>query len=192
MKLTADKILSLPDGIKLLRTAKLRCQKAIETRKKPGHITDYYLVSLTWYTGLRISEVCRLKWNDIGHDFLTVTGKGDKKRTVFFGQRVSKNLEEYRSLIQEESNPNQEIFFGQKGPLSESGIHRRFKLLAAAAGLPETVSFHSLRHGYATRLASRGIPLAAVRDQLGHSNISTTSVYLHFTDQFKEQIQNLT
>lgn len=192
MNLTADKILSIPDGIKLLRTAKLRCQKAIESGKKPGHITDYYLISLTWYTGLRISEVCRLKWSDIGQDFLAVTGKGGKKRSVFFGQRVSRNLEEYRSLFQENINLDQKIFFGQKGPLSESGIHRRFKKLAATAGLPVSISFHSLRHGYATRMASRGVPLAAVRDQLGHSNISTTSVYLHFTDQLKDQIKELT
>lgn len=192
MNLTADKILSIPDGIKLLKTARLRCQKAIESGKKPGHITDYYIVSLTWYTGLRISEVCRLKWSDISRDFLTVTGKGGKKRTVFFGQRVTRNLEEYRSQLQKEANPDQEIFLGQKGPLSESGIHRRFKKLASAAGLPKAISFHSLRHGYATRLASRGVSLAAVRDQLGHSNISTTSVYLHFTDQLKDQIKELT
>ena len=69
---------------------------------------------------------------------------------------------------------------------------RRFKKLAEDIGLSKSLSFHSLRHGYATRLASRGVPIPAVRDQLGHGNVSTTSVYLHFTDQHKDMIKHIT
>lgn len=81
---------------------------------------------------------------------------------------------------------------GKRGKLNPSGIHRRFKKLIHEAGISSSFSFHSLRHGYATRIMSKGVSLTSIRDQLGHSIIAATSAYLHFTEEFKDKIKKIT
>ena len=132
MKLTADRVITTPEITKLLKTAKHRSAKAIKSKKNLCHITDYYLFSFTYYTGLRVSEVCSLRWAEISDDFLTVLGKGDKKRTVFFGELTRKNIFEYKvhrknSFRFKKMDPDSYVFIGQKGPLTPSAIHRRFR-----------------------------------------------------------------
>jgi integrase len=81
------------------------------------------------------------------------------------------------------------IFIGQRGQLTRIGIHTRMKYWVKRLGLPDSLSFHSWRHGAATRWLDSGIPLTSVRDQLGHSSISTTSAYLWFTAEAKEKLK---
>ncbi len=181
--LTLDKILTIRQWRKLSRELE---------RVKDG--PDYYFCWLTWMTGLRVSELTNLKWLDVDLDdqFLKVReGKGAKPRTIYFGPKTTKILFEYK----EKKSPrkdNEYIFISQKRtPFSRVTIHRRFKELLRRSALPEGLSFHSLRHGYATRMLDEGIQLHELKNQLGHTSIATTAIYLHFTESSREKFAKI-
>lgn len=188
--LTADRVLTETDGKRLLKILKNAKDAALVTGKNRAHVADYYLIAIVTNTGLRISEVAALKWSDVHADHLTVQrGKGGKRRTVFFGKATRALFDEFRAHCK---TLDEFVFNGQRGPLTRTAIHRRFHYWKRRTGISDSVTFHSLRHGYATRMLDYGVPLTSVRDQLGHSNISITSVYLHFTQEAREKLSQLT
>lgn len=189
--LTADKILSEKQW-KILH-------RELKRSKESGHcshVTTYYLVCLAYYTGLRISEVAALRWNDVGDEYLVVRrGKGGKARSIFMGKHTRRLVDEWKVVAVSDcgsgAGSSQYLFTGQRGPLKRGSIHMRFKEAVRRAGLPSQLSFHSLRHGFATRLLDSGVSLAAVRDLLGHSSVGVTSVYLHFSEESKERLRQI-
>ena len=194
--LTADKIITEKQVKSLLKECQREKDQAAATGKHLKFINDYYLISIGYNVGLRVSELADLKWRDVSDDYLIVRcGKGGKSRTVYFGDRTEKLFQEYKNLqklsFERKCQPEDPIFQGQRGQLTRTAIHLRIKYWLKRVGLPESLSFHSLRHGFATRLLDNGIPLASVRDQLGHSNISTTSIYLHFTEEARDKIRKV-
>lgn len=137
------------------------------------------------YLGLRVSELCALLLERIdlpGRTVLVYQGKGGKDRTVPIPERLLGPLSGWIGecssgpLFPSPKNPDR--------PLSDRMIRYVVEACARRAGITrpdptQRVSPHKLRHSYATRLLSRGADLVAVKDLLGHSNISTTSIYLH-------------
>ena len=191
-KLTAEKILYPKDAGRLLKLLKHESEKSLSSGKDLSYVTDYYMVAIAYNTGLRRLEVHNLNWGHVKDEFLVVkNSKFNKSRTVFFGDKTACLFREFRKFKEqiafhplEENSP---VVLGQKGRLSTTHIHRRFKLWVEKAGINKgEISFHSLRHGYATRMIEEGVSLPLLRDQLGHKDISTTSVYLHFTAKAKE------
>lgn len=198
MSLTFDRIISQSQLRKLLRQMEVAKNDSIRRNVHLGFITDYYMVALTAYCGLRISELASLTWGNVNlnEGFLIVeNGKGGKKRHVIFGKKVKTLLTEYQNHFQEvfgkPLESDNRLFFGQRGPLTPSGIHQRWVQWKKRTGLTKAITYHSLRHYHATFLLDNGVPLAAVRDQLGHSNISTTSIYTHFTAEAKERLASV-
>lgn len=158
-------------------------------RRNGAFIVDYYLISIAARTGLRISELAALSWDAIGEDFLIVrNGKGGKARSVYFGPETAKVFDEFRKVTGGEGS----LFVGRKGPLTPSGLHDRFKYWKERVGLPKSITMHSLRHYYATDLLDKGADLIMVRNQLGHSNIAVTSLYLHHTETALERLKAIT
>ena len=156
--------------------------------------TDFFICHLTWNTGLRISEITNLKWSDINHDekYLKIReGKGNKDRCVYFGKKVStlfKNLKKYHPP----KNHHSYLFISKKkSKFSRVQIHRRFKEILRQSKLSSNLSFHSLRHGYATRMLNEGIHLHELKTQLGHNSISTTAIYLHFTEESRRKFDRI-
>lgn len=159
--------------------------KTIDSLKDCRH--DYLMFCLIANTGLRISECSNLDWSHINQDerFLTVLeGKGSKQRTVYFGDKVIKLLTEIQS-----SEKSGAVFTGQRGRLTPSGITKRFNKHRSIAGLPDSITTHSLRHRYACYLLNNGVDIAVIRDQLGHSSIQVTSLYLHLTERGLEKLR---
>lgn len=194
--LTADKILTENQAEFLLKEVEKAKTKAIESGKDLKFINDYYLFFLAYHTGLRVSELIALKWQDFGEDYVMVRmGKGKKSRTVYFGDKTKsatidfQNLQ--KTLFNRKCESKDHIFIGQRGPLGRVAAHMRLKYWVERLGLPTSISMHSHRHGYATRLLDNGVPLQLVRDQLGHSNISVTSTYLHFTEEAKQRLKKV-
>lgn len=194
--LTADKILTENQAEILLKEVEKAKDEAIETGKKLKYINDYYLFFFAYYTGLRVSELTELKWQDFGEDYVMVRmGKGKKSRTVYFGDKTKcekihfQNVQ--KKLFKRQCEQKDHIFIGQRGPLGRVAAHMRLKYWVERLGLPDSISMHSHRHGYATRLLDNGVPLQLVRDQLGHSNISVTSTYLHFTEEAKQKLKKV-
>lgn len=117
---------------------------------------------LAYGAGLRLSEITNLKPENVKPNYIEVIGgKGGKDRMV----PKPKGWKDWMTNM---------IL-----PISKSGrsLERNFKTAARKAELPSHYTFHSLRHGFATRLLESGVPLNQVQLLLGHSNISTTSIY---------------
>jgi integrase/recombinase XerD len=194
MKLTSDKFLSLKEESRLF--------KAIATAADAGDRAakvDHMLFALLALSGLRISEALNLTWDDVGEDYLLLAQtKSGVKQTVHIGNKLISMLESFR-----ESNPykstfrngtaaaTKHLFNTQKGPMGRTSAHDRLKHWLNVAKLRSSITCHSFRHTYATRCLDAGLPLPVVRDQLRHSSISVTSVYLHFSEETKEKLKEV-
>jgi integrase/recombinase XerD len=137
------------------------------------------LIEVLYYGGLRISELVGLRWRDVaeregGKVQLTIFGKGEKERVVVVPPRVACRLRELR----DDAEPNEPVFVGREGSLTISRVYQIVKRAAARAGVP-SLSPHWLRHAHASHALEAGASIAVVSQTLGHSSISTTSVYLH-------------
>ncbi|MFW7380281.1 MAG: tyrosine-type recombinase/integrase [Oligoflexus sp.] len=194
--LTADKILTEKQAKLMLKEIGREKDNAVAGSRDVKYINDYFLIAIAYYSGLRISEMSDLRWADAQPDYLIVRkGKGRKSRSVVLGSHSLRFLSEFREVqlnrLGRSCEGSDYLFLGQRGKLGRTGIHLRFKYWLKRLNLASGLSFHSLRHGYATRLLDNGIPLASVRDQLGHSNVSITSAYLHFTEEARERLKKI-
>jgi site-specific recombinase XerD len=162
----AERILEEADIIRLI---------ALETDKR-----NHALLRLGYLAGLRVSEICGLKWRDTkrrtGGGQITIFGKGGKTRVVVLPAAMWKELAELRG----ETADDEPVFRSQKGgALDRSAVHRIVKAAAARAGLPGTVSCHYLRHAHVSHALDRGAPAHLVQQTVGHSDLRTTSRYAH-------------
>lgn len=151
-------------------------------------LRDRLILELLFSTGLRVSELQKLNVADINleRDEIPVRGKGGKVRVVFISQSARKFLEQYLLSI-DESEP---LIINKAGGsrLSVRSIERIVSKYAKAAGITKKVSPHTLRHTFATDLLINGADLRSVQSLLGHSNISTTQIYTHVTDQHLREV----
>lgn len=163
---------------------------AIDTRT-PSGIRDDALFELIYSCGLRISEACGLTIPNVHLEekLILVRGKGDKERIVPFGERAFEKIQKYLFEVRPGLVKNKnvaQLFVNYKGePISRKGVWKRFKELEAAAGLDAKV--HTLRHSFATHLLAGGADLRSVQELLGHSDLSTTTIYTHVTDDQLEK-----
>jgi len=133
---------------------------------------DRLIVRLIYATGVRVSELCSISIEDIDFEDHTirVRGKGDKIRTVFIDDET---LEEVGRFIGNKiAGP---LFPGQQGKhLSPRTVQHIFRQYA-----PPGITPHKIRHSYASELYRRSKNLRVVQENLGHSSIKTTEIYLH-------------
>jgi integrase/recombinase XerD len=133
-------------------------------------------------SGLRVSEVRLLKPSDIDSDRMQIRvdrGKGKKDRFTLLS---AKNLEVLRQYYQR-FRPQTYLFEGYHlgEPISQRTIQNVFTKSLIKAGITKAVSFHSLRHSFATHLLEQGTNLRLIQQLLGHNSLRTTSVYLHLS-----------
>jgi site-specific recombinase XerD len=165
--------------------------EASKLNKKTG-IRDYTIITTLFSTGIRVSELCNLnreEVNIIKGEFF-VKGKGGKYRVVFLTEEAKIALKNYISL---RGNSKGALFlsFSNRSKvgkrLSRGVISRIISNSAFNAQIIKKVTPHTLRHSFATFLLQNGADIRSVQMMLGHSNISTTQIYTHFTDhQLKE------
>ena len=147
---------------------------------------DDALFELIYSCGLRISEACTLLIANVHLEerFILVHGKGDKERIVPFGQRAYEKIVIYIDEVRPKLTRGRnvpELFVNYKGKaISRKGVWKRFKELEKMSGISAKV--HTLRHSFATHLLSGGADLRSVQELLGHSDLSTTTIYTHVTD----------
>jgi len=144
---------------------------------------DKAILELLYATGMRVSELCHLKINDLSDTFVKVRGKGNKERVIPVGKKaieaVDLYLSEFRTAAQEENAP---LFVSQRGkPIDRVTVWSRVKAYANAAGIQKSISPHTLRHSFATHLLENGADLRLIQDMLGHEDIGTTDRYTHVT-----------
>ena len=158
---------------------------SIDTTKPLG-VRDDALFELIYSCGLRISEACSLKVANVHFEerLILVHGKGDKERLVPFGEAAAQKLKKYMEEVRPELVKGRnisEVFVNYKGePISRKGVWKRFQEMEALSGVKAKV--HTLRHSFATHLLAGGADLPSVQELLGHSDLSTTTIYTHVTD----------
>ena len=160
--------------------------ESIDTSTLSGKRDDA-LFELIYSCGLRISEACTLQIANVHLEekLILVHGKGDKERLVPFGQRafdkIMVYLTEVRPVFTKGRNVA-ELFVNYRGePISRKGVWKRFQEMEKISGIDAKV--HTLRHSFATHLLSGGADLRSVQELLGHSDLSTTTIYTHVTDK---------
>ncbi|HIT21830.1 MAG TPA: site-specific tyrosine recombinase XerD [Candidatus Scybalousia intestinigallinarum] len=148
------------------------------------------MLELLYGTGLRISELLSLTLNDIDLTNCTVrcTGKGRKERIVPINDYIISSLHLYlekRPLLEKKKSSNySELFLNNHGkPISRQGFFKILKELLIKKNLNPNVSPHTLRHSFATHLLENGADLRVIQEMLGHSDIATTRIYTHITNQ---------
>lgn len=157
---------------------------------------DLAIVELFYSTGMRISELAGLKAGDLNIQKSTVTvlGKGSKQRVIPVGQYAWEALENYQYATKHKfgvRDKDEALFLGKNGtPLGNDGIRLRVKKAIQAIAELKKMSPHVLRHTFATHLLNAGADLMALKDLLGHANLSTTQVYTHVqVDKMKKAFQ---
>lgn len=145
-----------------------------------ANIKHRTMLQVLYSTGLRVSELIGLRIRDIdsGRNTITVRhGKGAKDRQIPLSPTLLQLLREYWKIYR----PVEFLFEGERSgaQMSERTVQAVFEHAKKASGIKKKISAHTLRHSYATHLLEAGTDLLTIRNQLGHSNISTTTVYLH-------------
>ncbi len=147
--------------------------------EKSGNARDIAIVKVLLNTGLRVQELCDLKWNDIAisdrkGNLVVRRGKGEKYREV----PLNKDAREAFILAgySEHNNGSKHVFSGQRGPITDSGVQVALIKYAAMAGL-DRISPHCLRHTFCKRLIDSGIGIEKVAILAGHESIETTRRY---------------
>mgnify|MGYP001676578011 CR=1 FL=1 len=166
---------------------------------QPGGLRDRAIIELLFSSGLRVSELVNLNRDHINlkrREFM-VRGKGQKDRPVFVSSRAAEQIETYLSARHDSLDPLFISYSRNHGATNTSGDFRRLTTrsvqsmigkYARLAGITKHVSPHTMRHSFATDLLMNGADLRSVQSMLGHSNISTTQVYTHVTDQHLRDI----
>jgi site-specific recombinase XerD len=161
-------------------------------------LRDRAIIELLFSSGLRVSELVNLNRDHVNtkrREFM-VRGKGQKDRPVFIGEATALRVEDYLSarldnlppLFLSYSRNNTTGTSGGYRRLTARSIQRIINKYARLTGITKHVSPHTMRHSFATDLLMNGADLRSVQSMLGHSNISTTQVYTHVTDEHLREV----
>lgn len=151
----------------------------------PEGLRDRAILELLYGCGLRVSELAGMKADQIQFEeaLIRIRGKGGKTRIVPLGSKAATALRRYLAEARPAFSPAEReasVFLGKSGkPLTRQAAWQLVKRHCAAAGLPEGVSPHWLRHSFATHLLEHEAPIRVIQEMLGHADISTTQIYTH-------------
>lgn len=175
-----------------------RLVNEIDTNSEIG-LRDKAIVELLLSSGLRVSELVSLNRDHVNtkrREFM-VRGKGQKDRPVFISEQVAENVANYLAMRADSLPPLFISYSGRTGSPDNSGdfkrltprsIQRIIQKYAKLAGITKHVSPHTMRHSFATDLLMNGADIRSVQSMLGHSNIATTQIYTHVTDQHLKEV----
>lgn len=172
-----------------LSTAEVSALMAAPDTNKALGLRDRAIFELMYATGLRVSEVVNLRLDQLHLtlNLLQVTGKGDKERIVPISPQavdwVQRYLDDGRPQLLRHEQPAT-VFVNFHGhQLTRQGIWKNLKAYIELLGIDKNVTPHTLRHSFATHLLENGADLRVVQELLGHSDISTTQIYTHLSNQ---------
>ena len=167
----------------------------IDLRQPEGQ-RNRAMIETMYSCGLRVSELCSLKMEDLFLDegFIRVTGKGSKQRLVPVSGKAVDEIKKYvqdRCHIEIKPGADSFVFLSKRRgrPISRIMVFDIVKELTAKAGITKTVSPHTFRHSFATHLLEGGANLRAIQCMLGHEKIATTEIYTHIDrSRLREEI----
>lgn len=162
---------------------------------RPGRyeLLDRALYTLAAYTGLRQGELRGLKWEHVDLDRSIVhvlenvtrrrrsSPKGKRRRRVPLAPTAAVAVRRLRAGS-EWARPHQPVFAtpATGDPMALTPLMTRYRMALAAAGLPNDFSFHDLRHTFGTTMARAGVPVTTIQAWMGHADLETTQIYMHY------------
>lgn len=153
--------------------------------KTPLGKRDRAMLELLYSSGLRVSELCAVKIQDLNEDlgFIRVFGKGGKHRMIPVGRKamaaIRDWLEQGRSLVLKSRSSAYLFVTGRGTAMTRQGFWKNLSQYAKLAGFNGRLTPHVLRHSFATHLLEGGADLRSVQSMLGHADIATTQIYTH-------------
>jgi len=147
---------------------------------------DRAILEVVYGAGLRISELINLNLTDLNlkGGWVKVLGKGSKERIIPLGREACRWVRIYLRKRRTETTDKLSLFCNRYGKrLSRQACWKIIKKYSQKAGITKKISPHTLRHSFATHLLSRDADLRFVQELLGHTNISTTQIYTHITQE---------
>jgi integrase/recombinase XerD len=177
------RVLSAGDVDKLLASPDLSTDSGVR---------DKAMLEILYATGLRVSELVALKVSDMNLDlgFLLTMGKGSKERTIPLGKSAISWARKYLAVRPRllSGKTSSLLFVSDKGlPITRQSFWKMIVSYGEKSQLGH-INPHLLRHSFATHLLENGADLRSVQMMLGHSNISTTQIYTHVTNERLRQI----
>ncbi len=145
------------------------------------------LMELLYSSGLRVSELVHMKFNDLDLKNKTGwvrSGKGSKDRMFILSETVVKTIEQYLKHF----SIKEYLFPGKNNTLTTRNVQKIIKITAKKANIQKKVTPHTLRHSFATHLLDTGTDIRIIQELLGHSQLSTTQIYTHIS---KEQLKRV-
>lgn len=147
------------------------------------------MLELMYSSGLRVTELVDLKLQDIdlSQDIVRIFGKGSKERVIPIGdyakEYLEKYIKEYRNSMFKK-NTNEYVFLNNHGnKMTRQGFFKIIKKISNEVGIKKDISPHTLRHSFASHMLKYGADLRTIQELLGHSDISTTQIYTHITNE---------
>lgn len=151
--------------------------------QKKNTLRDIAVIELLFATGMRISELCSLKVNDVNlyDKNILIYGKGSKERRIQIGSEdVTHILEEYKNTFLKEMQNCGHFFANQTGsPLSDQSVRRMINKYTSLAAIDLHITPHMFRHTFATSLLEADVDIRYIQEMLGHSSINVTEIYTH-------------
>lgn len=180
--LKAPKIEKKMPGILTIDEVDLLLKQPRENTAKG--IRDRAMLELLYATGIRVSELISLTLKDINLKLGYITcSSGEKERVIPFGSAAKRSVEHYMEGARAELLGSQEsemLFLNCSGKsMSRQGFWKVLKSYAEAAGIQQDITPHTLRHSFAAHLVQNGADLKSVQEMMGHSDISTTQIYMN-------------
>lgn len=151
---------------------------------------DIAIIEMLVTTGLRVSEVAKIKTSEIGQDTLRIHGKGNKERIIFLEDTYLKSaLVAYYQEYQKEIEKSGYLFINRSHhPISEQSIRLMIKKYTRCAGITKNITPHMFRHTFATMLLEEDVDIRYIQHILGHSSILTTQIYTHVVNEKQKKI----
>ncbi|MBD6956312.1 MAG: site-specific tyrosine recombinase/integron integrase [Thermoplasmata archaeon] len=158
-----------------------------------SNIRDYAIIMVLAYSGIRVSELCSLRIEDVDFSENVIhvkSGKGDKDRMVVVDSRVMEVLKEY--LRNEKRNEGYVFMSRKRTRITPTHVERIVRYYAGKAGINKKVTPHVIRHTFATALLRNGADIRFIQQILGHSSVATTQIYTHVNDEVLKEVYERT
>jgi len=186
------KFLTAPQMLALLQAPIRELERLQQNRGNPPDPAPFFrdvaILETIYSCGLRVSELCGLKAQDLDWDeqLARVEGKGKKERQVPIGAPALESIRHYWKALKQAPSAGLPVFLAradQLKPIYPRLVQIRLKRYLAIAGLDPNLTPHKLRHSYATHLLDAGADLRSVQELLGHAHLVTTQVYTHLSTE---------
>jgi integrase/recombinase XerD len=169
----------------LLNTLYNQYDNASSSYQKKNSLRDIAVIELLFATGIRISELCTIPYQniDLQNNIIVIKGKGAKERLIHIcDDHVITALDKYRSEYDNEIHSCGYFFVNSIGNrLSDQSVREMINKYCHIADIQQHITPHMFRHSFATLLLEEDVDLRYIQTMLGHSSINVTEIYTHVT-----------